>query len=67
MIDEGSILECLPTEERIMTDERGDFTVGASHGDTFIDTACEKRNPIFKIVMGDLHDVWSVCEHTKQK
>lgn len=50
-----------------MTDERGDFTIGTSHGNTFVDSTSEERNPIFKVVVCDLHDVWSVREYTKLK
>ena len=42
---------------RIMTDERGNLSVCAGHGDTSIDPAGEIREPILEVVMGNLHNV----------
>lgn len=45
-----------------MADERGDFTVGTGEGDALVDTTGEVRNPVFKEVVGDLHDIYGKTE-----
>lgn len=51
-----------------MPDERRNFSIGASEGDTSVDTACEVGDPVLEVVVGDLHDVcnrWAWSVHRK--
>ena len=45
---------------RVMSDERSDFSVCTSQGDTPIDPAGEIGEAILEIMMGNLHNVWGV-------
>ena len=42
---------------RVMSDEWGDLSVRACHGDTPIDPASEIGESILEVVMGNLHNV----------
>jgi hypothetical protein len=61
-VNECSVLDGLPAEERIVTDERSDLAVGARHRDTPVDTAGEVCDTVLEVVVGDLHDVRLVLD-----
>ncbi len=47
-----------------------DFAVGTAEGDTFVDSSGEVRDPVFKVVVGDLHHVFffiNALERKKRK
>jgi len=58
-VDERRILHGGPAQERIVPDKGSYFAVGTAEGDTFVDTLREMGDPVFKVVVGDLHDI---CE-----
>jgi hypothetical protein len=41
---------------RIVTNERRDFTVGGTEGDSRVDTSGERRDTVFEEMSDDLHD-----------
>ena len=55
-VDKGSILQSTPAKERVVTDERGDFTVGTPQADALVDTTGKMGDAVLKILPVDLHD-----------
>lgn len=42
---------------RVMSDERGDLSVCAGHGDAPVNPPSEVRKAVLEVMMGDLHNV----------
>lgn len=42
-----------------MPHKRRDVTVCASHGDTLVDTACKVSDTVLKVMVYNLHDVFT--------
>ena len=45
---------------RVVSNEWGDLSVCAGHGNAPIDPAGEIRDAILEVMMGNLHNVWDV-------
>jgi len=54
-----SVLKGRPPHKSVVSDKGGYFAVGTGHGDALVDSAGKVGDTVFKVVVCDLHDVWS--------
>ena len=54
---ECHVLERRPAEEGVVSDERRDFAIRATHGYTLVDAAGKVCDTGLEIMMGNLHDI----------